>query len=1259
MKDTRGTSPGRRSKQPSGFTLIEIMVTLVIVGILATVAGTALLAGLNGYMSAKENDAMAQKSQLAMARLSRELTEFTTIPSPVGTNATANSIIVERLSGTGASAVTRTIAIGLDGQSVKIKEDSEGTTPDFRTGDVLIDGVNSLVFTYYRGANPWTPGSDDLRLLSGIRIALSLSRPDVGANIAFSTTVHPRNNGNIGGAALPASPPDQSRYAQCFVATAAYGNYDHPMVLVLREFRDGMLADSGAGRAFIRAYYAVGPTLAGLIEGKPWACFLARLALLPVVFLAFLLTRFLPAIPVLIVLSWLAARAIIRSKGGISMNPKHAISSQKGAVLVAVVVTMVIFASLGAVMLNLFTASTHSQFVGNRSVRAYYLAEAGYRFAASQYLNASSETARETALSGLHNQTFTLANNEGQFRFQIYPYWYKVVSTGGNQLQASVIGQYPLTAESYEDGSWVQIKDATTGNVSYAQLASANPGASGDSARVDFTKYLNQVWDSYPAGSVISPVALTKSSGGAGNQTIGQNGDLLLEAQSGYRVFPRWNGVVSVKDTSNNEKTLAYRELYMDSGTGTFKLRGITDPNAAAMTSITVSPGTKVILGKFVRLNSRGIVGSGQAMEASRRVDFYIPVGYLSGSSVAANETKIDWSNLNSDWITGPHFTHIGTQETVSVEGAPALHVSATSNVGSGACYSRQEAGLGFNWMNAGVRFDQVWQAAGGFLSYDVQVKMAVIDPTNPDADVYKNGINFALSEKGDSYGISMYRQHPTDFNCDGLPMAYDPGIDLSLRGVPLLDFWSKTVPGTETLLPGAVVDTPTSPPSTGIMYTNYTANFPPQGVTAKAINITSYPSTGDKVRLLNTGGALPAPLVPNQEYYARIIYKDSIGYLYLFTSQSAAYCPVGTGLTRVCSWPMDGSWVRLTDSGTGTHEILYDDPMWVGLAYAYLASASANRDYTHLTKSPTVQAMRKWVTLVVRMKEAPSLYFMNGGDASLNRIRLGDTVYQTSDCTAGGTVTNIAKVAWEPLYRGYDVATYKTWNGTARGALVLDVLKDSSGNNRPILFDKDVCSGKLFVGTPPNGVQLATIEQGAQDNGYLRKGTWIQVFFADPDDDTTLGASNTTPFDQTSSGIINRKKIQRGTVLWPPDNVSVSGISHITAANDYFSMLRWYSGWNDSFVEEFYSEGNTVAPASNNGSSGWDTIWVRNYASGFAKFRTPDIGATYPTPQQRPEIGLHATGTYGVWSYFDDFAVKLGGYSGTATQGFTQSFQQ
>ncbi len=53
----------------------------------------------------------------------------------------------------------------------------------------------------------------------------------------------------------------------CFVATAAFGSYDHPTVRKLRTFRDAFLYPMPGGAALVAAYYRVGPMAATLIEG--------------------------------------------------------------------------------------------------------------------------------------------------------------------------------------------------------------------------------------------------------------------------------------------------------------------------------------------------------------------------------------------------------------------------------------------------------------------------------------------------------------------------------------------------------------------------------------------------------------------------------------------------------------------------------------------------------------------------------------------------------------------------------------------------------------------------------------------------------------------------------------------------------------------------------------------------------------------------------------------------------------------------------
>ena len=62
------------------------------------------------------------------------------------------------------------------------------------------------------------------------------------------------------------SKPDESG---CFVATATYGSPNHETVLLLRSFRDDVLANYRIGRLFISAYWIIGPRLARFINHYP------------------------------------------------------------------------------------------------------------------------------------------------------------------------------------------------------------------------------------------------------------------------------------------------------------------------------------------------------------------------------------------------------------------------------------------------------------------------------------------------------------------------------------------------------------------------------------------------------------------------------------------------------------------------------------------------------------------------------------------------------------------------------------------------------------------------------------------------------------------------------------------------------------------------------------------------------------------------------------------------------------------------------
>lgn len=56
----------------------------------------------------------------------------------------------------------------------------------------------------------------------------------------------------------------------CYIATMAYGDYNHPQVIELRNFRDNVLSKNYVGRAFIQIYYAISPRLVMFLKNNIW-----------------------------------------------------------------------------------------------------------------------------------------------------------------------------------------------------------------------------------------------------------------------------------------------------------------------------------------------------------------------------------------------------------------------------------------------------------------------------------------------------------------------------------------------------------------------------------------------------------------------------------------------------------------------------------------------------------------------------------------------------------------------------------------------------------------------------------------------------------------------------------------------------------------------------------------------------------------------------------------------------------------------------
>ncbi len=105
----------------------------------------------------------------------------------------------------------------------------------------------------------------------------------------------------VPGPVAPAPVPDDTGPGgggRCFIATAAFGSYLDPYVVILRKFRDVFLLTSSPGRSFVEWYYRVSPSIADRIGRSESLRACVRAVLVPVVGFSFLCLKVgvLPAV---------------------------------------------------------------------------------------------------------------------------------------------------------------------------------------------------------------------------------------------------------------------------------------------------------------------------------------------------------------------------------------------------------------------------------------------------------------------------------------------------------------------------------------------------------------------------------------------------------------------------------------------------------------------------------------------------------------------------------------------------------------------------------------------------------------------------------------------------------------------------------------------------------------------------------------------------------------------------------------------------
>lgn len=764
----------------------------------------------------------------------------------------------------------------------------------------------------------------------------------------------------------------------------------------------------------------------------------------------------------------------------------------KGSVLIALIVTIVTLAVLGAAMVSLTSTSLFSQVGANSSTRAYFLAESGYRYTESRYLNASDQ---DSELEAVHNQsTYTLSNDEGQFKLNIYPYYFKIIekpAIGTFTLKTKIPGGFPPGVTIGQPG-WLKIgpKSNSIHRYQVASVAGAN---------VTFT--MREAIPSYfPVGSDVLYVAESEI-----GQTVTKGGDFLAHDRTSG--LPLRYGTLLI-----NNHLYRYKENDIANRT----LKGIEDPADPNMPDISVADKEMIVLPKFVKLHSTGTFGLGSVEGlANREVVYHVPLPVTEEQRKEFVDTFEDKSNWEPD-----------TLGTTAIEdiGGNALRVTATGSLGGEVIGSL----VGLKWSQTDLDLAAA-HAYGNpyFLSYDAQVKVG-FDPTVPE--YYAAGLSFRLDNDNNSYGLSFLRG---DDSADPLDNLDDEIVPDDEYGKQLIVLWQGTNSGNTRKW---------------LAYKKDLALFFKDDMEA---GVNGWTATG----LWDQSTALVNSPIKSWYYGIEGFLNYNTGIANSGTLESPSIdLSLATSATLTfwswyhteshfsypgCDEGVDMKAIDIsTNGGTTWNNLKYiRDPEYLALV-PYQISLPLSGYVGQMVKirfrfdtcdafsndfigwfiddvriSGDTAAAIQEATLVVRVKEAASVTFTNGTYGS------GTTPIENLDTVVGQTSGSRGVVTGAPI-----ISSGSWASSNAAGTLML----------------------KNTIGAFSVGEEIKVIgsDAAATVSGYRSRDNFIRAYYG-----------NTSGYGTSDSNALNdeKKANPRGSVNWPPDE-----LADWSADNDYFTLIQW-----------------------------------------------------------------------------------------------------
>lgn len=442
----------------------------------------------------------------------------------------------------------------------------------------------------------------------------------------------------------------------------------------------------------------------------------------------------------------------------------------RGSILLNIIIIIVIFASIMSAVVYMSSSGMRQAVSSNQSANAWNLAEAGYRFLSSNYLNTNDSNGNLNAdddkaafLRNINGRTYVIPDY-GSFTITIRPYWFynMAAATTGNNISVTLPGTAPTNFSMPATG---QVKVGDTPGIGVKSYT----GGTFNSTTGIFTCTLASNTNLNAGDSVylvLNPNA---------TQTITPGSDLTLDISNfSAGAFPSKDGLIEI---GTETRLYRYSKATLPTGSTVLTLSNLqhSDKSTFSKTVTGGSTGTPVTFKKYIVTQSRGQVGPEQ-----RTLTFNQAITD-SVASLPPVLVKLDNVNdLNANFSRSSSvtdYTVANLQTSGGGSAAFSIINSLSADTNGNKCGAFWYSG--YNSPSPAFNTNTQWTSSNNLLSYEVQVKVGTGNAlTNGTAGLAIRAKKVSSSEPDTYLGITFmkYNLPSLYFNRQTGTMPFNPG---------------------------------------------------------------------------------------------------------------------------------------------------------------------------------------------------------------------------------------------------------------------------------------------------------------------------------------------------------------------------------------------------------------------------------------------------------------------------------------------------